>query len=298
MNWKTLPSLSALRAFDALARHGSFSAAARELNVTHAAISQHVRALEAHFGESLAQRDGQGMRLTPTGLELAQAVGEGFERIAEGVARIADRTAERPVTVSLTPSFAEAWLMPRIGAFWQEHPEISVSLNPSAQLVDLRRDGIDLAIRFGRGDWPGLDVAPLAINSFVVVAAPSYAQARDLAGLGDLGEHRWFFSDSVSEQAVWGRAIGVDFGKVGAQELANNGLVLSAVRSGLGLSIQSGALVGPDLAAGLLVALHEGDAGGLGYYVVTRPGVLTPGARAFIGWLKKAARQTDQPAQI
>lgn len=290
MDWSRIPSLAALRAFNALARHGSLSAAARDLNVTHAAIAQHLRALETHFGETLAQRDGQSMRLTETGYELAEALGEGFDRIAEGVTRILDRTAIRPVTVTLTPSFAEAWLMPRIGAFWAQNPEIEVRLVPSITLSDLRRDGIDLAIRFGGGDWPGYEVEPLAVSRFVVVAAPDYTKARTLDELGRLGAYDWFFSSAANEQKVWGAAVGVDFDRVGAQDMANNGMVLSAVRAGLGLSIQSKALVEPDLKSGQLTTLYEGDPAGLGYYVVTRPGVLSPGARAFRAWLRKMAQ--------
>lgn len=290
MDWSRIPSLSALRAFDALARHGSLSAAARDLNVTHAAIAQHLRALETHFGENLATRDGQTMRLSETGRDLAEALGEGFGRIAEGVTEIMDRNAVRPITVTLTPSFAEAWLMPRMGAFWSSHPEVEVRLVPSIALSDLRRDGIDLAIRFGNGDWPGHEVEPLAVSRFVVVAAPTYTKAQTLDELGRLGAHDWFFSSAANEQRVWGAAIGVDFDKVGAQDMANNGMVLSAVRAGLGLSIQSRALVLPDLQSGQLTTLYEGDPEGLGYYVVTRPGVLTPGARAFRAWLRKMAQ--------
>jgi len=290
MDWSDIPSLASLRAFEALARHGSLSAAARELNVTHAAISQHLRGLEAALGEALARRDGQGMALTEAGQELAAALGEGFARIAEGVARLRDRNRERPVVVALTPSFAEAWLMPRIGAFWAAHPEVEVRLVPGTALVDLRRDGIDLAVRFGGGQWPGLQAEPLTASRFALIAAPGFTKARSLADLGRLTAHDWFFSTASNEQRIWGRAIGVDFERLGAREMANNGMVVSAVRAGLGLSIQAKALVEPDLQSGQLVALHEGDAEGLGYYLVTRPDPLSPGARLFCRWLRRAAR--------
>ncbi len=294
MDWSHLPSLAALRAFDALARTGSLSAAARQLNVTHAAISQHLRALEAFFGETLATRDGQAMRLTTTGYELANAVNEGFDLIDEGVSSILSRTARRPVTVSLTPSFAEVWLMPRIGQFWAAHPDIEIRLVPTVTLTDMRRDGIDVAIRFGSGDWPGHNVEPLEVSRFVVIASPDYTKAKSLEELGKLNAHDWFFSAASLEQQVWGRAIGIDFNKLGAQDMANNGLVVSAVRAGLGLSLQSRTLVGPDLASGQLVTLYEGDPEGLGYYIVTRPGVLSSGARTFISWLRKSANAVKQ----
>ncbi len=290
MDWKGIPSLASLRAFEAMARLGSLSGAARELNVTHAAVSQHLRHLESEFGESLARREGQGMALTEAGHELAAALGDGFGRIAEGVTRLRDRSISRPVVVALTPSFAEAWLMPRIGGFWAAHPEIEVRLVPGIALSDLRRDGIDLAIRFGEGNWPGLDADPLTASRFAGVAAPDFTKARTLEDLGRLKAHDWFFSTASSEQRIWGRAIGVDFERVGAREMANNGLVVSAVRAGLGLSIQALPLVAPDLQSGQLVSLFEGDAEGLGYYMVTRPEALSPGTRLFRRWLRRTAR--------
>lgn len=290
MDWRSIPSLAALRAFDALARHGSLSAAARELNVTHAAVSQHLRALEADFGEVLARRDGQGMQLTEAGHELAIALGEGFARIADGVSALRDRNAVRPVVVALTPSFAEAWLMPRMGGFWAAHPEIEVRLVPGVTLTDFRRDGIDVAIRFGGGDWPGLQAEPLALSAFVVVAAPHFTKARDLKGLMKLTGQDWFFSGASSEQQIWGKAIGIDFKAIGAREMANNGLVASAVRAGLGVSLQAKTLVAPDLASGQLISLHEGDPEGLGYYLVTRPDGLSHSARLFVRWLRRLAK--------
>jgi LysR family glycine cleavage system transcriptional activator len=234
------------------------------------------------------------MRLTDSGRELAEALSDGFERIADGVRRIMDRTTLRPVTVSLTPSFAEVWLMPRIGQFWAAHPDIEIRLVPTISLSDLRRDGIDVAIRFGSGDWPGMDVEPLEVSRFVVIASPDYTKVKSLEELGKLSAHDWYFSAASREQKVWGRAIGIDFEKLGAQNIANNGLVVSAVRAGLGLSLQSRTLVAPDLASGQLVTLYEGDPEGLGYYIVTRPGVMTSGAKIFMSWLRKTAKAQRQ----
>jgi len=297
MDWKALPSLAALRAFDALAREGSLSAAGRELNVTHAAVAQHLRALEDFFGETLALRDGQAMRLTPTGQELATALGEGFDRIAEGVAAIRDRSADRPVMVTLTPSFAETWLTAADRRLLGRAPRRSRSASPprwrwptcaataSTIANPVRRWRL---ARMRRG-------AARPESLFVVVAAPGYTTCTSLDGLLAEGRHAWFFSGAAREQKVWGEAIGVDFSAEAVRELPSNSLVLQAVRAGLGLAVQSRALVEPDLAAGTLAALHEGDPRGLGYHIVTRPGVLSPGARAFRAWLRAAARQANVP---
>jgi len=145
-NWHEIPSLPALRAFEAAARHGSFSAAARDLNVTHAAIGQHVRALEDYYGQSLMHREGRGMTTTAEGHRLATALTEAFDQIASASADLMRQTAARALRVAVTPSFAANWLMPRIGHFWETHPEIELEIIPSMALVEQDR----LSCRFVR----------------------------------------------------------------------------------------------------------------------------------------------------
>ncbi len=288
MDWRDIPSLSALRAFEAAARLDSFSAAARELNVTHAAIAQHVRALEDHFGQPLMERQGRSMRPTAAGLRLADDLGEGFGTIASGVRALMDNRRQRPLQVTMTPSFAEAWLMPRIGRFWSAHPEIEVALVPSVSVVELRRDGYDLAIRFGDGNWPGLEVEPLVMSPFVVVAAPSLAQGRNLDEIGQLQDYRWFMSEASHEQDVWGQAAGLDLSALNTTEMATNNLALAATRAGNGLSIQAQALVQGDLEDGRLVSLYQGESDGLGYYMVRLRGPMSPALTHFVKWVRRA----------
>ncbi|MFO7921261.1 LysR family transcriptional regulator [Rhodobacteraceae bacterium W635] len=291
MDWRDIPSLSALRAFEAAARLQSFSAAARELNVTHAAIAQHVRALEAHFAVTLVEREGRAMRPTAEGRQLAQDLEDGFGTIAAGVRSVMNSKRQRPLQVTMTPSFAEAWLMPRIGQFWAQHPEVEVALIPSVSLIDLRREGFDMAIRFGAGDWPGLEVEPLVMSPFVVIAAPSLAKGRRLTEMGPLDGYRWFTSEASREHFVWGRAAGLDLERLGFTELPNNSLAQAAVRAGHGLSIQAQTLVKSDLAEERLVALHTGESGGLGYHMVTQKGVRPAPLAAFMTWLRRAAKE-------
>lgn len=285
MDWKDIPSLSALRAFEAAARLGGYSAAARELNVTHAAIAQHVRGLEKHFGETLLKRSTYGMQLTAPGQALAEYLAEGFGMIISGVRAIADEKTQRPLNISTTPTFAEVWLMPRLGAFWAEHPNIYIQVQPMMGVSNLRADNVDLAIRFGAGDWPGVDAVPLLMSPFVVVCSPKYTKANSLEELSKLGDQRWMFSEFSTEQYAWGKRIGLDFKSDGYSELASNALALSAVRSGMGLSIQSRVLVEDDIASGRMKILHEGDPEGIGYYIVTMPGVLSPPMIALRNWL-------------
>lgn len=290
MDWRDIPSLAALRAFEAAARLDSFSAAARELNVTHAAIAQHVRALEDHFSQSLMERDGRAMRPTPAGRQLAYELGQGFGQIGDAVRTLLDDRRQRPVQVSTTHSFAETWLMPRIAEFWAKHPDVEIALIPSIGLVDLRRDGFDLAIRFGDGNWPGLDKEPLVMSPFVLVGAPALVQGRTLAELGPVEGFKWILSQESREHTVWGAAAGLDMAQLNISTMSNNGLAMAAVRAGHGLSVQAKTLVQDDLESGRLQALYEGDPVGLGYYLVTQRGPMSPALTTFVKWLRRAAQ--------
>lgn len=289
MDWRDIPSLAALRAFEATARLSSFSAAARELNVTHAAIAQHVRGLEAEFGCELVFREGAGMALTEAGRTLALSLGEGFGIIASGVRDIRAMRQTQPLKVALTATFAENWLMPRIGSFWASHPEVDVALQPSNAVVDLRRDGFDLAIRYGHGVWAGLESELLVHANYVVVASPDLAAKLPDSSMTALCNHPWVFEALRDEQQVWAAEAGLDLSCSTITNLPTNALVLSAARAGAGLSIQAHALIEGDLHRGSLVCLHEAPLSSLGYYLVTRPAPRSEALKTFIRWLKSAA---------
>jgi LysR family glycine cleavage system transcriptional activator len=287
MDWSLIPSLSALRAFEAAARRGSFSAAARELNVTHAAIAQHVRGLEAEFATTLMIRSGQGMAATDTGAALARGLAEGFGAIAAAVSAARRPDLPRPLRVTLTPSFAESWLTPRLADFWARHPEIALSLLPDPEVVDPVREGIDIAIRFGAGGWPGCEATPLLPAPFVVVCGSGARRPR--GELGALQSMRWLFSNVNAEQRIWGATLGLDFAALDIAELPTNGMVLAAVRAGAGITVQPRTLVEADLDEGRLIALIEGESGGLGYHIVRQPGARRPEATRFVAWLRRQA---------
>ena len=139
--------------------------------MTHAAISQHIRYLEDFLTVKLAYREGNGMRLTPSGSDLSKALQDGFKTIAGGIRSVKADHEARPLQITLTPGFAENWLMPRLGSFWAEHPEVELSLNPSTKLVDLVAGDIDLAIRFGQGAWTSLLVENWWARGIVLLAS-------------------------------------------------------------------------------------------------------------------------------
>lgn len=295
MDWRSVPSLATLRAFEAAARHQNLSEAARELNVTHAAISQHVRRLEDELGEVLLLRQGRGMALTDAGRLLADALNNGFVTIKDGVEQVRRRGQDRAVQISVTPSFASQWLMPRIGAFWAEFPQVTVNINPSMELVDLRRDGVDIAVRYGDGNWPGLEVELLTDGEFVVVAHPDLVQGRQVNSLSDLVDLPWVMEDHMMERRRIVEKEGIDLSNVALTIMQTNGLVMSAVAAGLGVSVQPKSLVDAQITAGTVVSLYQFKQSDLGYYIVTRPGGLTENAEIFRKWLRQKGAETTAP---
>ncbi|MEJ6392946.1 LysR family transcriptional regulator [Gymnodinialimonas sp. 2305UL16-5] len=299
MDWRDIPSLSALRAFEAAARLGSLSEAARALNVTHAAIAAHVRALEADFGQPLLQRAGRGMVPTCAGAELARDLGTGFAEIAAGVRALRAGREDRPVTLTTTPSFAESWLMPRLAAFWAEHPDVPLTILTNQDLVDLRREGIDLAIRHGRGPWPGMDSQVLTRATMVAVAQPGRfpqskggPEAKD--AWGRLSEFPWLLDVSHSEFNKRLFRVGVDPTKLRATELLSNALILPACRAGGGISAQPLALVERDVAEGRLEVLAQEKDSEMAYHLLHLPGILKPRVKVFVTWLQRDLKKRPQ----
>lgn len=290
MDWRDIPSLTALRAFEAAARTNSLSAAARELNVTHAAVAQHVRRLETHFGQTLMTREGQRMVPSEAGAALSSSLAEGFGTIATAVRDLLDADAIRPLRLAVTPSFAEAWLMPRIGAFWSAHPGIELEIMPSPQLVDLGRDQVDVAIRYGRGPWRGVTAEPLVSARHRVVAAPGKVKG-PVATLSDLRNEHWLMERGEREMTLWAESQGLDFAGLRVTQMDTLTLATRAVRSGYGVTIVPEALIGDDLDQGRLEVLYQEDQSPLAYHLLTRPDRVSPALRTFIGWLRSEARR-------
>ncbi|TRD23286.1 LysR substrate-binding domain-containing protein [Palleronia caenipelagi] len=292
MDWRDIPSLSALRAFEAAARCGSLSAAARELNVTHAAVAQSVRRLESHFGCPLLVRAGAGMAPTPEGQRLAAGLGDGFGQIAGAVRELARRNAARPLRLALAPSLANNWLMPRIGDFWAEHPDIQIELVPGTELVDLRRDGFDMALRYGTGPWPGVTTTRLFRATHVLVAPPELG-LRPVASLADLSDCDVLTERYHAEDLLWAEREGLRHDRITLRRLPTLSMVLEAVRTGYGAGLMPWVMAQTDVQAGRLQVLYCGDTAGLAYHMLTLPGrVPGPALRSFMSWLRKQADLT------
>jgi LysR family transcriptional regulator, glycine cleavage system transcriptional activator len=287
MDWRSLPSLSSLRAFVAVAENKSLSGAGRELNVTHAAVSQQVRALEGFLGRQLVIREGRGVALTPEGAQLYNGLSQGFETILETVEELRQDDIVRPLNITMTPSFAVSWLMPRINDFRHKHPEIELMLNPAADVVDLKPGGVDLAIRFGKGNWPPLDSELFVSTNFVVVGASSLIGDRKVTKPGDIIDYPWLQEYGTNELTIWLESQGVfPKGKLNITHLPGY-MVLEGLRRGEGISATAKVFIEADIAAGNLQVLFEdGIYTGAGYHLVTRPGVKRPPLKAFIKWLR------------
>jgi len=287
MDWRSLPSLNSLKAFAAVAETRSLSAAGRELNVTHAAVSQQIRSLEAFLGLQLVVREGRGVALTPEGRRLFEGVSTGFEAILETVDDLLQDDVARPLNITMTPAFAISWLMPRINDFRLKHPEIELMLNPSAEVVEFRPGGIDLAIRFGAGKWPGLDAELFLATNFAVVGANCLIGDRKIEKPEDLLDFPWLQEYGTNELAIWMERQGVvPKGKLNITHLPGY-MVLEGLRRGDGISATAKTFIEPDIESGnLTVLFEEGIYPGTGYHLATRPGVKRPPLKAFLSWMR------------
>jgi LysR family glycine cleavage system transcriptional activator len=285
-----LPPLTALRAFEAAARLGGFSAAGRELNVTHAAVAQQVRALEAHLGLTLFVREGRGLRLTDEGARLATALAQGFATIASAIAELTEADRARPLRISVTHSFATQWLMPRLGGFWAKHPEIALSLHPDNRVVDLAAERMDLAIRCGYGGWPGVEAELLTPTHFTVVGAPALLGEATALTPAEMARYPWVIESGWPEQLAWLRSLGIDPECLETHEVPTEDLALSAARQGYGLHVELSTLLDEEVASGRLRAVYASRAGeGMSYWLVTRPGPKKPALKTLLRWLKSVA---------
>lgn len=286
MNFASLPSLNSLRAFTLVSETGSFSAAASALNVTHAAVSQQVRGLEAQLGATLVTRQGRRIALTEDGKTLAKHLHDGFAKIIEGVNAFSQADDRRPLHVTMTPSFAVSWLMPRISDFKHLHPEIELMLNPTVGVVELEPGGIDLAIRFGPGQWDGFDCEPLLLTDYVIVASKELIGDKDITKPEMLLSYPWLQELGSSEVSDWLSTQGLlATDRLNVSHMPGY-MILDGIRRGDGISATAEAFVQTDIDDGRLIVLFRGTTPSTGYHLVTRPGVHRAPLKTFTKWLK------------
>jgi LysR family transcriptional regulator, glycine cleavage system transcriptional activator len=249
-----LPPMSAIRVFEAAARHQSFTRAAEELGMTQAAVSYQIRMLEDRVGTPLFTRLPRQVVLTAKGRQLAPAVTEAFEALRDAFSGL-EETVQSVLSITTLTTFASAWLVPRLGRFQQLHPDIAVQIDVSTQIVDLTQSDFDIAIRSGTGDWPGLEAQFLFPNHFTPVGSPDLIRSADLRAPADLLKlpiltpsdpwwRDWFAAAGLPDVDLSNRPDN----SLGAQQFEG-----MAAMAGQGLAMINPYFFPADLAAGRLV---------------------------------------------
>src|SRR5215217_1308394 len=208
---RRLPPLNALKAFEAAARHESFTRAAEELCVTQGAVSHQVKALEATLGLKLFNRERQRLVITEAGRDYLAVLRDAFDRIALGTARVVQRQSSGALTVSTSPDFAAKWLVNRLGHFAEAHSDIDLRVSATLHHVDFAREEVDLAVRHGHGNWPGLDTVRLSAEQLFAVCSPKLLSGRRrLDTVTDVLKFPLIHLDSRADWANWLQGVGID----------------------------------------------------------------------------------------
>ncbi len=284
-----LPSLNAMRAFEAAARHLSFSRAADELHVTKAAISHQVKALEDELGLPLFRRLNRALMLTDAGQTLYPAVSEALAMMGSAVARLKRQDKSGGLAVTMLDSFAAIWLVPRLGRFRSQHPDIDVRIATSDDSVDFARSDVDLAIRYGAGRWTGVHAERLMTEEIFPVCAPILLERGPrLEKPSDLANHTLLHDYGLETWRRWLNAVGessVDVER--GPHYHHSNLVLQAAEQGDGVALARSVLAADALANGRLVRpFNIALPAEYAYYFVCPPDYLNrPKVQAFRDWL-------------
>ncbi len=292
---RRLPSLNALKAFEAAARYESFTKAADELCVTQGAVSHQVKALEAELGVRLFRREHQRLAITDAGRGYLEVVRDSFDRLAAGTERLLQRQNSGALTVTTSPNFASKWLVHRLGRFAEANPTIDLRVSASLHHVDFARDEFDLAIRHGDGHWPGLHMTRLCQEELTPVCSPALLRGRGaLRSLADLGRQTLLHLDSRTDWGKWLEATGAsEAGSERGPVFNQASMVIDAAVDGQGVALARTALAAADLIAGRLVrpfafALQVPYA----YWIVCpNPNADLPKIKAFRDWLLSEAAE-------
>lgn len=269
--------MQALRAFEAAATERSLTRAAEALHVTHGAISHQIKALEDDLGVRLVERAGRGIRLTDEGERFARRVRSALAELAAAVREIADRSNPRLLRITVAPSFAARWLLPRMSRFTAAHPDIDLDVRASAINADFQHDDNDVAVRYGFGNWPGVTVEHLLAERFLAVCSPRIAGGPPRRP-ADLARYTLLRSELEYWQP-WFAAAGLPWPEPDRGPMFNDtSHMMQAAIEGQGVALARTSLLGDDVRNGLLVRLFD---------------VEVPGARSY--YLVYLARNADAP---
>jgi LysR family glycine cleavage system transcriptional activator len=256
---RRLPPLNALKAFEAAARHESFTRAAEELCVTQGAVSHQVKALEAELGLKLFSRQRQRIIITEAGRSYLEVVRDALDRIATGTERLLQRQSAGALTISTSPNFAAKWLVHRLGRFAQAHPGIELRVSASLHHVDFAREDVDVAVRHGDGQASGLSVTRLCAEELTPVCSPKLLTGRNsLRNPANVARHTLLHLGDRNDWKKWLDAAGIDTVDLSRGPVLNQAsMVLDAAVDGQGIALARSALAAWDLIGGRLVRPFE-----------------------------------------
>lgn len=297
---RPLPPLNALRAFEAAARHLSFTRAAAELNVTPAAVGHQVKALEDLLGVRLFRRLTRALRLTEAGQAALPALVDGFDRLAEAADAMRAHGDSGVLTISVCPSFGAMWLVPRLERFRILHPEIEIRIDGTDRLVDLTRDEADVALRYGPGGYEGVRVDWLFNRVNTPVCSPALLEgAHPLRAPQDLRHHSLLhveWKEAEASWRMWLLAAGLaDIDPTRGPRFTMEAMAVQAALDGHGVALVSNVLVADELAAGRLVSPFDPGLSkpmSFSHYLLTpKDGASRPKIAAFRDWMLEETRE-------
>ncbi|KAA1170982.1 LysR family transcriptional regulator [Marinobacter salinexigens] len=290
-----LPPLRALQAFRYAARELSFKSAAEALNISQAAVSTHIRGLEEFLGLKLFVRLTREVKLTHEGRALSGYVESGFQELERGIALFSPDTDPGRLTVTTVPSFASRWLVPRIDSFQSAHPDIQLSLQATLQLVNFQGDGVDLAIRFGAGNYPGLECRPLLEERLLPVCHSRLVRSDPMTP-ESLVRLPWLIDESMDMERSWlefQEKLGIKIPESAIALRVTEGTTLvEAVLAGRGIALMRYSLVSDLLKSGLLLSPVDVSVPAEYQYYLVAPEAKfrTDKVRAFVSWINGEVR--------
>lgn len=292
-DFRKLPNLAALRAYEATARHESCSRAAEEIHLTPGAVSHQIRALEQELGVQLFIRHGKRIAITAPGRHFAEVIRKALGDIAEAAMGLQAQRRQQRLVVSAPPSFASRWLASRLWKFIDRHVDIEVILQSSSHISDLTREGIDVGLRFGKGHYPGLRVEQVLEDYYYPVASPHYRQGRLPVSPEELSNCTLLRMDDLEESwQPWFALAGLSMpDPAGGLVTEDSSLTLRAAADGAGIALTHHAIASQEIAAGELVRLFDiAWKADRSYYFCTTPmGFAKPQVQLFLQWILEEA---------
>lgn len=287
--------LQALRTFVEVGQRKSVKAAAQALHVTPGAVSQQIRVLEDRLGVVLLERERLGMRLTEAGASVYPSLLDAFLQIDQTMHALERSKGRRSLTVSTVATFAASWLVPRLGRFKQLHPDIEIRVEATSELVDLRRDRVDVALRHGLGDYPGLEVTFLMAPVLTPVASPEFLNAYQakIKEASDCLDYPLLHDGDRADWPLWLKAheVANDARAERGSAFDDDFLLIRAAEAGQGLALVPQAYAREEIAAGRLIqVLDKPWPARFAYYAVTQPGASDHNeVRVFLDWIREEA---------